>query len=95
MTLDDIREQHPESLTADGFDEAVVGVDYNGRIIYDARKMVDVLVSDDWDPDEALEYLEFNTFCAYVGEYTPIYMFSSEETTACTHPIPTTIVGSP
>jgi hypothetical protein len=26
------------------------------------------------DHDEALEWLEYNTFNAFVGEYTPIYV---------------------
>ena len=55
-------------LFADSFDNAVVGVavgNDSGRVVYDAEKMVDILVQKD---------LEFNTFCAYVGERTPIYI---------------------
>ena len=63
-------------LFADGFDEAIVGYCYNtGRVIYDVQKMIGVLVNrDGMDVDEAIEFLEYNTFGSYMGEGTPIYM---------------------
>jgi hypothetical protein len=27
------------------------------------------------EEDEAIEFFEFNIECAYVGEYTPIFMY--------------------
>jgi hypothetical protein len=60
-------------LKADGFDEAIIGIDsINERIIYSKRKMIEILM-DDMDEDEAIEFLEFNTWNTYVGEHTPIY----------------------
>ena len=70
----------PQTLFAYGFDDAVIGITtdrINGveRVVYDAWKMVEVLVGrDNMRPTEALEYLEFNTFTAYVGEGSPIYV---------------------
>jgi hypothetical protein len=65
-----------EILLADGFDEAVVGIEPTTlRIIYSIPKMVGILVEKDGMSDEdAIEYLEYNTFSAYVGEQTPIYI---------------------
>ena len=65
-----------EILLADGFDEAVVGIEPNTlRLIYSIPRMVDILVEQDGISDEdAIEYLEFNTLNAYVGEKTPIYI---------------------
>lgn len=65
-----------EILFADGFDEAVVGIEPNTlRLIYSIPRMVDILVEQDGISDEdAIEYLEFNTLNAYVGEKTPIYI---------------------
>ena len=61
-------------LKADGFDEAIVGIDTIGeRIIYCKQKMVEILTQE-MDEDEAIEFLEFNTWTAYVGEHTPIYV---------------------
>lgn len=76
--LDKILEvyDNEEILLADGFDEAVVGIEPNTlRLIYSIPRMVDILVEQDGISDEdAIEYLEFNTLNAYVGEKTPIYI---------------------
>lgn len=68
------------TVIANGFDDAFMGVDYEGRAVYDAEKMVDILVErDGMEYDEAREFLQFNTWGAYVGEMTPIYVFPEEE----------------
>jgi hypothetical protein len=64
-------------LIACGFDSSIVGYTVGcgcTRVVYDAEIMVQSLVEDGCDPEEALEYLEFNTFGAYVGEGSPIYV---------------------
>jgi hypothetical protein len=62
-------------LKADGFDAAILGVDsQSNRIIYDKSKMVQILIDEGMEEDDAIEYLEFNTWSAYVGAYTPIYL---------------------
>lgn len=81
--MDNIREQLQENyddslLFADGFDNCIIGVceDFGTtRVVYCISKMVETLFNDAGMPyDEALEYLEYNTFNAWVGESTPIYM---------------------
>jgi hypothetical protein len=77
MTLDEILNYYPEEeiLKADGFDDAVIGIDPESmRLVYDRNKMFDILVNQGMTMEEAVEYLEFNTFCAYVGEKTPLYI---------------------
>ena len=45
------------------------------RFVYNTKKMAEVLMQDEgMSYEEAWEYLEFNTFSAYVGENTPIYV---------------------
>tara|TARA_R110002110_G_scaffold195233_3_gene404591 strand:- start:286 stop:630 length:345 start_codon:yes stop_codon:yes gene_type:complete len=65
-------------LFADGYDGAIIGVACghdSGRVVYDGEKMVQILVDENkCTYEEALEYLEFNTFGAHVGEQTPIYV---------------------
>jgi hypothetical protein len=65
-----------EILKADGFDEAIIGSDYRtDRRVYSVRKCIKILMKRDMMTyEEALEYLEFNTLCAYVGEGTPIFL---------------------
>lgn len=60
---------------ADGFDEAVIGVDVVGeRIIYSVQKVIDILMErDDMDEQEAIDWYEYNMQSTYVGEHTPIW----------------------
>jgi hypothetical protein len=78
MTLEEIIEMFPEEefLTADGFDGAIVGVEPNSmRLVYDRDKMIGILMSDEeMEEIDAIEYLEYNTWNAYVGEKTPIFI---------------------
>jgi hypothetical protein len=78
MTLEEIIEMFPEEefLTADGFDGAIVGVEPNSmRLVYDREKMIGILIEDEELTElDAIEYLEFNTWNAYVGEKTPIFI---------------------
>jgi chorismate mutase len=75
--LEEIVENFPEEeiLKADGLDEAVIGIDMSSmRLIYSKQECIRVMMYDqDMEQEEAIEYLEFNTFCAYVGEKTPIW----------------------
>lgn len=73
--LEYLKESHPESLIADGFDDAIIGITINENVVYDVEAMANILMKEnDMDYDEAMEYLEYNTFSAYVGEYTPVYI---------------------
>ena len=63
---------------ANSFDTAIIGVSIGndtGRVVYDANEMAKVLLErDGLKPEEAWAFLEYNTFCAYVGVNTPIYV---------------------
>lgn len=78
MTLDEILENYPEEqfLKADGFDEAVIGLDpVSMKLIYSREMMIDLLVvNDNMTEEEAIEYLEYNTWNTYFGDQTPIYI---------------------
>jgi|TARA_R110000823_G_scaffold237572_2_gene363025 hypothetical protein len=67
-----------DTLFADGFDSSIIGVASgfdSSRLVYDAEKMARTLVEEeDMSYEEAWEYLEFNTFGAWVGDKTPIYI---------------------
>ena len=74
--LESITEFNPEAKLADGFDDSILGYDTKGRVIYSINSILDTLVNrDGMDYDEAQEYFGFNIECAYIGEYTPIYMY--------------------
>lgn len=64
-----------EILTADGFDDAIVGLDSRSfRVIYDVDIMVNILMEQGMEEMDAVEHLEYNVFNAWVGDQTPIYM---------------------
>lgn len=73
---DTIADHNPEALFADGFDNAILGYSTDLRVIYSVDQIMETLVErDGMTPDEAIEYFEYNISCAYMGEYTPIYMY--------------------
>jgi len=76
LSIEEVKEfADPEALSWDGFEDAILGVDTNGRLVYDIDKMAQICVErDKMDIDEAMEYLEFNYFCAYIGELTPLHI---------------------
>ena len=66
--------QDEEILKADGFDEAVIGIDENSmRLIYSVEKCIDILMKQGMDMTEAVEYFGFNVSGSYVGDKTPIW----------------------
>lgn len=73
--LDKILEWFPEDefLRADGFDDAIIGVDDETmRLIYSVSKCIDILKKD-MNEEEALEFFHYNVKGAYMGEKTPIW----------------------
>jgi len=66
-----------EFLKADGFDNAVIGVDAKtDRLIYSTEKVLEILVKEHgMKRDEALDHFYYNIEGGYVGEKTPIWCF--------------------
>lgn len=60
----------------DGFDEAVIGVNYDEepRLVYDTRKIVAKLVKDGMDPEDAEDHLDFNILGSHYGSGTPMFV---------------------
>ena len=71
-----ITEANPDAMLVDGHDDALAGYDTKGRAIYFIDQIIGILMSrDGMTEEEALEYFTFNIECAYMGQYTPIYMY--------------------
>ena len=73
--LDKILEWFPEEdiLKADGFDEAIIGIETNEmRLIYSVSKSIQILCRD-MNEEEAVEFFDFNVRGSYVGDKTPIW----------------------
>jgi len=72
-----IIEQFPEEtfLKADGFDEAIIGVDGTlMRLVYSVKKCIEILMRD-MPEEEAMEYFSFNVSGSYMGEKTPVWCY--------------------
>lgn len=69
-------------MLPNGFNEAIIGLDTSTdvfRVIYDKDKMQQILIDqDNMSETDAIEYLEYNVFNAYVGEGTPIYAYAGD-----------------
>ena len=68
--------QEEECLTADGFDDALVGCTYGANVVavYDINKMVEILMNEGTDYEDAVEFLDYNVVGAHLGEKTPLYV---------------------
>jgi hypothetical protein len=63
-------------LIADGFDEAVLGIEENTmRVIYSVSKCLEIIEAEGMPEQEALEHFYYNVHGSYVGEKTPIFCF--------------------
>jgi hypothetical protein len=84
MTRDDaeeiLKDDNPEALFADGFDEAIIGIARRcgqpSLVVYDVSKCIEVLERQ-MSYEEAVEYFEFNTAGAWFGPHTPLYLYST------------------
>jgi hypothetical protein len=76
MMMDDMFDDGEIILTADGFDDAFVGIgiQFNRPIaVYDYAKCISILAKE-MDYEDAVEFFEFNVIGAWVGEQTPIFL---------------------
>ena len=78
-----VNEFDDETLCADGFDDALVGVTNswgpgNSRVyraVYDIEKCLTILIErDGLTMEEAAEHMEFNVIGAFVGARTPVFV---------------------
>lgn len=74
--LEKIIEQYPdeEILSADGFDDAVIGIEEKTmRLIYSKKKCIETLVQEGLSLEDAYEHFSYNVEGSWVGDKTPIW----------------------
>ncbi len=71
----DLYAEPEETLKADGFDDAIIGIDSKQRMVYSIEKILQILQDDDMTQEDALEHFYYNIDGSYVGDYTPIYIW--------------------
>lgn len=78
-----IADENPDALFADGLDEALIGparrCGQPTLAAYSVSRALRILVErDGMTYEEALEFFEFNTAGAWVGENTPMWIYDAE-----------------
>jgi hypothetical protein len=70
-----------QPLRAEGFNQAIIGNEYNtNRVVYSIERMLQILIDrDGMSMEEAIEYFSFNIGGAYVGEMTPMYVWTEDK----------------
>ena len=72
VIFEEIEEQYPDVLLADGFNEALIGMATRCGsptvAVYDEDKVIELLEKQGMSSCEAREYFDFNISGAYVGE---------------------------
>jgi len=74
-----LEEMEIQTLSADGFDDAILGIvtDFNSseRIAYSVTKCIEILMTrDNMSMEDAVEYFDFNVRGAYMGVGTPLWI---------------------
>jgi len=63
----------------DGLNESIIGFSPDGVAVYDIEKMITHFQSQGMTREEAQEWVDFNILGAYVGELTPIHIYTKQE----------------
>ena len=74
-----IKEEYPEAMTMDGFDDCIIGICHRCGmepvVAYDKEKVLMKMVNNDgMTYDEAVEFYEYNQIGSWVGETTPVFI---------------------
>ena len=77
-------ESNPDLLLATGHDDEIIGVsmDFQGNVlfvVYDYEKFLKRFMGDGMNYEEAVEFFDFNTIGAWVGEKTPGFVTIFED----------------
>jgi len=74
-----IAEINSEAILWDDLDEAIIGITFEGRVVYDIRLLEEVFYKNNEphvDIDEAKEWVSYNILSTYVGDWTPIHIWT-------------------
>jgi hypothetical protein len=74
-----LKEENPKALFADGFDGAVIGIcrryGQDALVAYDRELCIKTLMDrDGLDREEANEFFEVNVIGSWVGDGTPVFL---------------------
>jgi hypothetical protein len=75
-----IAELYSDTILWDGFDDAIIGITDSMRAVYDIYKIECIVYEkgkeDGLTFEDAVEYVEFNMLCAWMGDFTPVHIYT-------------------
>jgi len=80
--IKEVTKKNPNAIILDGLDEAIVGMSESSNPIFLYSREICIAISmrdNDWDYETAVEFLEFNTFNTYYGNYSPKFIYEFTE----------------
>jgi hypothetical protein len=72
-----LKEEYPDVMTMDGYDDAIIGVvERIGLevVCYDLDKVIEILIKQGMNEEDAWEWYQFNMVGSWVGEKTPVFL---------------------
>ena len=75
--MDRLAEEFPDLMRMDGFDDAILGVVERiglQTVCYDLNKVIEILMKQGMDEQDAWDWYQFNMLGAWVGEATPVFL---------------------
>jgi hypothetical protein len=79
-----LAETNPDALTCDGHENALIGIAHRFGLeplaCYSIDQILTNLERDGMTREEAQEFFDFNIIGAWVGDGTPIFLWTPEET---------------
>lgn len=76
MTREEIADFNEDAILWDGCDDAIIGYTPEGIAVYSINKLWDVFIEQGMTSEEAIEWVDYNILGAYVGENTPIHIYT-------------------
>lgn len=77
--LQEIINNYPDIpfILIDGFDQAVVGMTTDFRLVYCVGDMIDILIEEGSELDDAIDHFEYNISSNVpIGEYAPVLFYT-------------------
>ena len=77
--LEKITENNPEAIIWDDLDDAIIGHTTDFLAVYDIGKLSECLIKNNPDctEEDALEWIDYNILGAYVGQNTPLHIYTN------------------
>lgn len=61
-------------MVTTGYNDAIIGVHNSTSLVYSVNKVIEMLIADGMEHEDALDYFAYNIESSCSGEYAPIYV---------------------